>query len=122
MKQILEKKSTVQKKQGRKITFRDFQEAWHLFLINLVYTNRVCPLCKSGIEDELHVILECPEYDVARRELFDKLLVDIDGILCYSKKEILKIILNCDNQFLVKVCARACYNFLSIRRKMLCQP
>ena len=70
---------------------------------NIVVDDRLCPLRKSGIEDELHVILECPEYDVVRRELFDKLLVDIDGILCYSKKQILKTILKCDNQSLVKV-------------------
>lgn len=88
---------------------------------NIPVENRLCPLCKAGIEDEMHVILDCPKYDVIRRDLFDRLLADDVGVLCYSKEELLKLVLDCKNDSLVKVCARACHDILMSRRKLLYQ-
>ena len=34
--------------------------------------NRICPVCKNDIEDEIHVILHCPVYSDLRKTLFDK--------------------------------------------------
>ena len=34
--------------------------------------SRTCPLCKNGIEDEKHVILQCPQYNDIRQQLFNK--------------------------------------------------
>ena len=80
---------------------------------------RTCPLCKEAVEDELHIILECPVYNDVRHELLNKLMVDVNVLFCYSKPEILKLILGCTDESHVKLCARACFNFLELRRKKL---
>ena len=35
--------------------------------------NRMCRECKGGVEDEMHLVLECPAYQAIRQELFGKL-------------------------------------------------
>ena len=34
-------------------------------------TDRICPLCNNGVEDECHFITTCPIYQADRKELFD---------------------------------------------------
>ena len=38
----------------------------------LELNRRICPLCKNGIEDEIHVMLHCPVYSNLRKVLLDK--------------------------------------------------
>jgi hypothetical protein len=33
---------------------------------------RICPICKTGIDDENHVILCCPRNEDIRKDLFAK--------------------------------------------------
>ena len=81
--------------------------------------DRLCPFCNDAIESELHVLIECATYNAVRHDLFSKMCVDTNGFMCFTKAEMLKIILNNSDEYIVKCCARACYNILSIRRKML---
>ena len=35
---------------------------------NLPLDERLCPLCKQGVEDEVHILLQCPVYDDLRED------------------------------------------------------
>ena len=80
---------------------------------------RICPLCHSSVENELHVITECPVYNDIRHNLFKKLQCKFDGLMCFSKDMLLKLILSCNDEILVKDCARACHDILNLRRQLL---
>ena len=41
---------------------------------SLPVEQRVCFNCTKQTEDEKHVLIECPEYDSIRKELYDKAL------------------------------------------------
>ena len=45
--------------------------------------DRICPLCKRGIESECHVVIECELYDDLRTELLHKALEPILTILLF---------------------------------------
>ena len=81
--------------------------------------DRICPLCHNGVEDEMHVLLECNVYNDIRCELLKDLSVIHSDILTYSKEEILKCVLNCNTDFIVKKCAKACNAILSLRQQLL---
>ena len=80
--------------------------------------DRICPLCNLSVEDELHVILECPTYNVIRNQLFQQLSTVYD-IYVFSKEHILKIILGSNNDYVVKKSAKACDMILKKRMHVL---
>ena len=82
----------------------------------LPVNDRICPVCNNDVESELHVILECPLYNDVRLRLFEQIAAIKNGILCISKDEQLKMILACQDDILVKECAKACNSILSLRR------
>ena len=80
---------------------------------------RICPLCKNGVETELHVLLECPTYDEIRKDLFSKLAASFNGFYVLSKMKQLSIILSCSDEILVRFCAKACNDILTMRKQHL---
>ena len=80
---------------------------------------RICPLCKSGIEDERHVLFECPVYNNIRTELFQQLACYYPNIHVLSKREMLKCILACKSEGCVRLCAKACNSILQLRKQFL---
>jgi hypothetical protein len=81
--------------------------------------SRICPICNNDVESELHVLIECPLYNEIRSQLFHKCVTNNKVMLCLSKNEQLKIILACQDDILVKECAKACNTILSMRRSHL---
>ena len=82
----------------------------------LAVEERICPVCHEGVEDERHVLLECPMYNDIRMELLRKITTVIDNIYVLSKCEILKFILGSRNEYVVKQSARAAD--LILRKRM----
>ena len=56
----------------------------------------------------------CALYNGIRLDLFQKLSVKVCGIYGCSKEELLRIILSCTDEILVKDCAKACYDILNL--------
>ena len=67
----------------------------------------------------MQVLLECSVYNDIRRQLLQDLSVLHCDILTYSKEEILKCVLNCNTDFMVKKCAKACSAILSLQQQFL---
>ena len=42
-------------------------------------SERVCPVCNVGVEDEIHFLLVCPRYNQLRVGMFQELGVDVAG-------------------------------------------
>ena len=80
---------------------------------------RICFVCKNCVESELHVLIECPLYNEIRSLLFSKLQMHYRNFYVFSKKEQMKCILACEDDVLVKECAKACHDILSLRRTQL---
>ena len=40
--------------------------------MKLPITERICPVCEEGTEDEIHLLVKCNFYEPARKPLLDK--------------------------------------------------
>jgi hypothetical protein len=40
--------------------------------VNIDVNNRICLICKQNVETEVHVLTQCPAYQLLRNVLFDK--------------------------------------------------
>ena len=78
-------------------------------------TFSLCPMCHMCVQDEIHVLLECNIYSDIQAQLLKDIVNAHSNVLMYSKREILKCILGCNNEILVKICAKACHEILSWR-------
>ena len=65
----------------------------------------------DDVENDLHALLECALYIAIKHNLLTKLAVKYNGF-CFTKKEQLKLILECNDQILVKDCAKTCQDIL----------
>ena len=83
----------------------------------LALNQRICPICKTGIEDEKHVILYCPRYEDIRKDLFAKAENVNDQFLRLSDDNKLSFIFS--NTEIVKCAAKSCFNILKSRTNWL---
>ena len=82
-----------------------------------VYFCDICPYCKNVVEDESHLLLFCPLYNDIRKCLFEYLSVYYNGIFCFSKIELLKIILASTDIKVARHCAKTCIEILKCRNQ-----
>ena len=66
--------------------------------------------CKHAVEDEIHVLLHCPEYRSLRDELLYEAEQILDGFTNLSYTEKISFILT--NTSIVKASAKACFFFI----------
>ena len=76
---------------------------------------RICPLCKNGVEDERHVLLYCPFYTDLRNDLFLSLSVGTSFNMMSDDEKFIYIFSNTN---CLIVTARTLYEILE-RRKIL---
>ena len=89
----------------------------------LTYEERMCPYCKNVVEDESHLLLVCPLYNDIRKCLFEYLSVCNNGIFCFSKMELLKLILASTDIKVARQSAKTCIEILKCRNQYVCsQP
>lgn len=78
---------------------------------------RTCFNCVDQIEDEIHVLINCPLYNNTRSELFSK-VVDLNANFSkYTVSEKFDFLLS--NEKVVKYSAKACHDILLERRHYL---
>ena len=80
---------------------------------------RICKICNLKVESEMHVLLECNLYDDLRQELFRKFTTKYEDFMNFSSLQKLKMILGCNDETLVKDCAKTCHFILTRRRQHL---
>ncbi|XP_060589316.1 uncharacterized protein LOC132744577 [Ruditapes philippinarum] len=85
---------------------------------NLRLDERHCPFC-NVLEDEQHVILDCPVYDDFRSELISKAVLHEPSFINFSKDNQLAFLFS--SQPLVRKCAKTCFNILQRRQSYLCK-
>ena len=85
----------------------------------LSVSERICFHCKSCVEDELHVLLNCPLYDELRSNFYQSL--QVIGINMDEKSPIsqFNFILNSLDEKLIRMSAKFCCEILTRRRKAL---
>ena len=54
---------------------------------------RICPLCYISIEDEVHLLFDCPAYRAIRDELFSSLNLTNTNFEFYSNNEKLEFLM-----------------------------
>jgi hypothetical protein len=85
---------------------------------NIPLVDRKCPFCEN-VETEQHVMLNCELYDDIRRPLFEK-AADIDSKFPGLSEEG-KFIFLFSNHFMIRLCAKTCFNILQRRTFYLCK-
>ena len=77
---------------------------------------RVCFVCENVVEDEKHVLTECPLYCDLRQDLYTVLYAYCVDFKDMSDMDKACFILSSKNVHTVKVCAKYCYILLERRR------
>ena len=70
---------------------------------------RKCFSCKDAVEDEIHVLLQCPEYRALRDELLYEAEQVLDGFTNLSDTEKISFVLT--NTSIVNASAKTCFFF-----------
>ena len=79
--------------------------------------NRTCPFCCNIVEDEIHVVLNCPQYNIVREELFLKAASINNSFSDMSEQNKLSFLFSTKD--LVRVCAKTCFLILQCRSSLL---
>jgi hypothetical protein len=85
----------------------------------LLECHRYCPYCSHTVEDEYHVLFQCPLYSDLREEFVYLLNENTHCTFDFnnsSKNEKLSLILSSDNDFIVRQSAKYCSQVLERRR------
>jgi hypothetical protein len=80
---------------------------------NLDVRNRICPICKQNVETEIHVLTQCPAYQLLRTDLVDK-AEEIKADFVNMNEE-QKCMLTLTNIEIAILNAKTCYNILVTR-------
>ena len=80
---------------------------------------RYCPFCNTVVEDEIHVMLDCPKYEDFRQSLLLKAFDLQINLMNLSKSDQLKVLFTHPN--LIRICAKTCFNILKRRTQLLCK-
>lgn len=78
---------------------------------------RICFNCTAKVENEEHVLLECPLYNDIRRELFGKIEMPVRDFHALSNSD--KVCHLLSDNAMVNYSAKACHDILTERRKYL---
>ena len=84
---------------------------------NIPENDRVCLFCKGGIENEKHVLLECPMYESDRAVLINKANNLCDNYNTMSETD--KLVFLFTNPDMIRVLAKTCCNILIKRNNVL---
>jgi len=73
--------------------------------------DRKCPFCKTVIENEIHVMCNCPLYTDLRDKLFQKASNICNDFLNLSQNDKLQVIFT--HPTLIRSCAKTCFKTTS---------
>lgn len=78
---------------------------------------RICPFCRTDVENELHIIIKCETYETIRESLFHKACVVYPDFNVLTDEE--KMIFLFSNQLMIRECAKTCWLILQRRSALL---
>ena len=81
------------------------------------HDQRFCFSCANKVEDEIHVLTECPLYDDLRHVLYQKAADSSGTFIHLSDNEKMCFVLS--NREISKTSAKTCYEILNRRRTLL---
>lgn len=84
---------------------------------NINVNERLCPLCHTSIEDEMHVILYCNIYDDIRITLIERACAISDEFSNFD--DISKLCFLFSHPDLIRLCAKTCFKILQRRNCIL---
>ena len=78
---------------------------------------RICPVCENVVEDEYHVLCQCPLHTDLREEYHELLIEKMDvNVHNLSKEEQLNLILSNTENSAIRASAKFCSQILERRR------
>ena len=78
---------------------------------------RICPVCENVVEDEYHVLCQCPLYTDLREEYYEFLIAEMDvNVHNLSKEEKLSLILSNTENSAIRASAKFCCQILERHR------
>ena len=77
----------------------------------------ICCFCSDSIEDETHVLLNCPFYDAFRENVFNVAKSYTVDFMSFNNEE--KIMFLFSNENMIRICAKTCLQILKRRRNSL---
>ena len=80
-------------------------------------SERVCPFCKDSVENEIHVLLNCPTYSVDRNLLFEKAVMLNTNFELLNDSEKFKFLFT--HPEIIRTLAKTCCNILKLRNNTL---
>ena len=80
---------------------------------------RTCFHCEGLIENEEHILLNCPLYHDLRVNMFLLLVEEFPDIERSTDRDKLVSILNCKLNKSIRTCAKTCFEILRKRRDLL---
>ena len=86
---------------------------------NLSEEDRKCPFCRNIVEDEAHVILDCPIYEDFRPNLFLRASDVCNDFIDKNKLDQLNVLFT--HPSLIRICAKTCFSILKRRTQLLCK-
>lgn len=86
---------------------------------NIALENRICPLCKIEIEDELHFVCRCALLSNTRTEFFNCLSDIVPNFLHLSEKEKFNYILTSNDYDVSKCCIEGISKLYSLRNELI---
>ena len=78
---------------------------------------RICCFCSDFIEDETHVLLNCPFYDDFRENLFNVVKSYTFDFMSFNNEEKIMFLFSYEN--MNRICAKTCVLTLERRRNSL---
>ena len=83
---------------------------------NLDVSQRLCHFC-NAVEDETHVILDCPLYEDLRNTLFSKASIVMPNFIDLNHTDKMRFLFS--NTDMIRLCAKTCFKILQKRNAAL---
>ena len=81
---------------------------------NISVDRRICPICKTAVECEKHVLQSCNSYEHIRSPLVEKASSLMPECVNLGDEDKLMLIYILSNNDIVKLTAKTCYNILQL--------
>ena len=78
--------------------------------------NRICPFCNNGIEDEVHVLTQCPLYIDLREELYNQVSFFMPDFRALNDIEKTRVLLSSSDYHIIRFSAKICTLILDRRK------
>ena len=79
---------------------------------------RLCPLCKTGVEDECHFILKCEKLNEPRNRFFDKLTEVVPSFNNFKDHEKVLFVLGDNDTDILEICISGIFHMYSLNASL----